>query len=92
MIFPSSGRCALTRLRQAGCDARRMEFTELTLPQQVAAHELEIRSLRGALRHQEHLFAMLIDLVELPPTSPECMHLLKALRAERDAIRQAQDL
>jgi hypothetical protein len=69
-----------------------MEFSDLTLPQQVAAHELEIRSLRGALRHQEQLFAMLVDLVELPPNSPECMHLLRMLRAERDSIRQALGL
>jgi hypothetical protein len=66
-----------------------MEFSELTLPQQVAAHELEIRSLRGALRRQQQLVATLIDLVELPPNSAECMHLLRALRAERDSIRQS---
>jgi hypothetical protein len=66
-----------------------MEFSELTLPQQIAAHELEIRALHAALRRQQLLFATLVDLVELPPNSSECMHLLRTLRAERDSIRQA---
>ena len=64
-----------------------MDFSDLSLPQQVATHELELRMLQNQLRHQDRLIAALIDLLSTPGNSPEFAHGLrdiKALHAEFD--------
>ncbi|HKE46609.1 MAG TPA: hypothetical protein VKB52_00975 [Rhodanobacteraceae bacterium] len=60
-----------------------MDFSELSLPQQVATHELELRVLQNQVHHQEQLIAALIDLMATPSNSPEFAHALRSLVAER---------
>jgi hypothetical protein len=60
-----------------------MDFSELSLPQQVATHELELRMLQTHIRHQDRLIAALIDLLETPSNSAEFAQGLRALRAQR---------
>ena len=63
-----------------------MDFSELSLPQQVATHELELRVLQNRLHHQEQLILALIDLLAWPSNSPEFANGLRALVAERAEI------
>jgi len=61
-----------------------MNFESLSLEQRIAVHELEIRALRQQLQRQEHLLAVIIDLLAMPANSPEFFMGLRALRAERE--------
>lgn len=65
-----------------------MDFENLTLPQQVALHELELHDLRAHGRHQDQLLLGLLDLLELPSGSGEFAFALKRLTAERSAIQK----
>ena len=60
-----------------------MEFSELSLSQQVATHELELRVLQNHIHHQARLILALIDLLAWPSNSPEFANGLRALMAER---------
>jgi hypothetical protein len=66
-----------------------MEFSELSLPQQVAAHELEMHALRNEVHRLQTVIASLIDMLEQPASSPDFFAKLRALLIERDRIRQA---
>ena len=57
--------------------------SEPSLAQQVATHELELRVLKGKIRHQDRLIAALIDLLSTPSNSPEFAHRLRVLMTER---------
>ena len=61
-----------------------MEFSQLSVAQQIAAHELELHALRNAVRHQQKVISSLIELLGKPTTSPEFFAQLKALMVERD--------
>ena len=60
----------------------------MTLPQQVALHELELHDLRVQGRHQDNLILGILDLLSLPAGSGEFSNALRKLSAERDAIRR----
>lgn len=68
-----------------------MDFENLTLPQQVALHELELHDLRTQGRHQDQLLLGLLDLLELPSGSGEFAFALKKLTAERSVIQKRLD-
>ena len=61
-----------------------MNFESLSFEQRIAVHELEIRALRQQLQRQEHLLAVIIDLLAMPANSPEFFMGLRALRTERE--------
>ena len=60
-----------------------MDFSELTLPQQVAAHELSLRALDDEMRELRALVAALIGVVTSAVGSREYDAALAALIAER---------
>lgn len=63
-----------------------MDFSELSLPQKVAAHELTLRTLQDEVRASRALLIALIDVVTSPAGSPEYEAALTALLAERKRI------
>lgn len=60
-----------------------MHFSELSLPQKVAAHELSLRALEDETRALRALVAALIDVVTSPVGAPKYESSLAALLAER---------
>lgn len=70
-----------------------MELSQLSAANEAAAaHELDVSSLRNEVRYQRKLIAALIDLFEQHSGSLEFFAGLKALRIERDRIRQDTSL
>jgi len=65
-----------------------MDFSQLSVLQPISAHEPDLSALRNELRHQRRLIVGLIDLLEQRSGSLEFLAGLKALRLERDRIRQ----
>jgi hypothetical protein len=65
-----------------------MDFESLTLPQQIALHELELHDLRLQARHHDGLLLGILDLLSLPAGSGEFSSALRKLSAERDLIRK----
>lgn len=61
-----------------------MDFSDLSLPQRVAAHELSVRALEDETRALRRLVAALIEVVAAPVGSPEYETGLSALLAERN--------
>jgi len=60
-----------------------MDFSELSLPQKVAAHELSLRALEDEMHALRALIVALIDVVTSPVGSPDYEASLKTLLAER---------
>ena len=60
-----------------------MDFSELSLPQKVAAHELSMRALEDEVHVLRSLVAALIGVVASPVGSPEYEASLSRLLAER---------
>ena len=60
-----------------------MDFSELTLPQEVAAHELSLRALQDETRALRALALALVGVVTAAVGSPEYEASLTALLAER---------
>ena len=60
-----------------------MDFSELSLPQKVAAHELSLRALEDEMRALRSLVAALIGVVASPVGSGEYESSLSRLLAER---------
>ena len=60
-----------------------MDFSELSLPQKVAAHELSLRATQDETRALRALVAALIDVVTSPVGSPDYETALSTLLAER---------
>jgi len=60
-----------------------MDFSELTLPQKVAAHELSVRAMQDETRALRALIVALIGVVTSPVGSPDYEASLKTLLAER---------
>lgn len=58
-----------------------MEFAELTLPQQVAEHENELRALEDEMRQVRRLLLALVDQLAMLAGSAEQAEELKALLA-----------
>jgi hypothetical protein len=69
-----------------------MELSQLSAANEVPAHELDVSALRNEVRYQRKLIADLIDLIEQHSGSLEFFAGLKALRIERDRIRQDKSL
>jgi hypothetical protein len=65
-----------------------MELSQLSAANEFPAHELDENTLRNEVRHQRKLILALIDLLEQRSGSVEFLAGLKALRVERDRIRQ----
>lgn len=63
-----------------------MDFSELSLPQKVAAHELTLRTLQDEVRASRALIVALIDVVASQVGSPEYEVALAALLTERNRI------
>ena len=63
-----------------------MDFSELSLPQQVAAQELSLRAVQDETRALRTLVLALVAVVTSPVGSPEHEASLAALRAERTRI------
>jgi hypothetical protein len=63
-----------------------MDFSELTLPQKVAAQELAIRALQDELSQLRALIVSLIDVVATPMPSPVHEASLAALLAVRNRM------
>ena len=61
-----------------------MDFSELSLPQKVAAHELSLRALQDETRMLRALVAALIGVVTSSVGSPEYESSLAALIAQRN--------
>jgi hypothetical protein len=61
-----------------------MNFSELTLPQKVAAHELSLRALQDETRALRALVVALIGIVASPVGSAEYEASLAVLNAERN--------
>ena len=79
----------MTLLTQNDGKNVRMNFSELSLPQQVAAHELEVHALRKEVHRLQKVVASLIDMLEQPASSPDYFAKLKVLLIERDRMRQS---
>jgi hypothetical protein len=60
-----------------------MDFSELSLPQKVAAHELSLRAMQDETRVLRALVAALIGVVTSPVGSPDYEVSLATLLAER---------
>jgi len=60
-----------------------MDFSELSLPQKVAAHELSLRAMQDETRALRALVAALIGVVTSPVGSPDYETSLSTLLAER---------
>jgi hypothetical protein len=60
-----------------------MDFSELSLPQKVAAHELSLRAMEDETRALRSLVAALIGVVASQVGSPEYESSLSLLLAER---------
>ena len=60
-----------------------MDFSELSSPQKVAAHELSLRAVQDETRALRALVAALIGVVTSPVGSPEYETSLSMLLAER---------
>jgi len=61
-----------------------MDFSELSLPQKVAAHELSLRALQDETHALRALVAALIGVVTSAVGSPEYDASLQSLLAERN--------
>jgi hypothetical protein len=68
-----------------------MDFEMLTMPQQIALHELELHDLRMQGRHQDTLLLGLLDLLSLPAGSGDFAQTLRKLTAEGDVIRKRME-
>lgn len=64
-----------------------MNFSELTLPQKVAAQELALRALQDEVKELRALIVSLVDVVATPMTSPEHKTSLATLLAIRNRMR-----
>jgi hypothetical protein len=60
-----------------------MDFSELSLPQKVAAHELAVRAMQDETRVLRALVTALIGIVTSPVGSPDYEKSLVTLLAER---------
>ena len=60
-----------------------MDFSELSLPQKVAAHELSLRALEDEMHALRALIVALIDVVTSPVGTPRYEASLSALQIER---------
>jgi hypothetical protein len=60
-----------------------MDFSELSLPQKVAAHELAVRAMQDETRALRALIAALIGVVASPVGSADYEKSLATLLAER---------
>jgi hypothetical protein len=60
-----------------------MDFSELSLPQKVAAHELSLRTVQDEARALRALVTALIAVITAPVGSPDYEASLSALLAER---------
>ena len=69
-----------------------MNLSNLSVQQNIPAHDLDVHALRCEVRYQGQLIAALIDLLEQRSGSIDFLAGLKALRVERDRIRQAEAL
>lgn len=61
-----------------------MDFSDLSLPQKVATHELSVRALEDETRALRRLVAALIGVVTAQVGSAEYQAALSALLAERN--------
>jgi hypothetical protein len=78
----------LTRLAHPYTNTPEMELSQLSAANEFLAHELDENALRSEVRHQRKLILALIDLLEQRSGSLEFLAALKALRLERDRLRQ----
>jgi hypothetical protein len=85
--FPDGGRRKLTSISADGGKTGRMNFSELTLPQKVAAQELALRALQDEVKELRALIVSLVDVVATPMTSPEHKTSLATLLAIRNRMR-----
>jgi hypothetical protein len=63
-----------------------MNFSELSLPQRVAAHELSVRALQDEVRALRALITALVDVVATATNSPEHEAALAVLLAARNRV------
>jgi len=66
-----------------------MELSQLSAANEFPDHDLDENALWTEVRYQRKLILALIDLLEQRSGSLEFLAGLKALRVERDRIRQA---
>ena len=74
----------LTLRLQSNRKTCRMNFSELTLPQKVAAHELSLRAVQDETRALRALVVALIGIVASPVGSAEYEASLAVLNSERN--------
>jgi hypothetical protein len=78
----------LTRLAHPGVNTPEMELSRLSPANEFPPQEFDVNALGNEVRYQRGLIADLIDLLEQRSGSLEFLAGLKALRLERDRIRQ----
>jgi hypothetical protein len=80
----------LTLFAHFGGNTPEMELSQLSAANEVLAHEFDVSALQNEVRYQRELIAALIDLLEHRSGSLEFFAGMKALRVERDRIRQGE--
>lgn len=69
-----------------------MELSQLFAANEIVAPEVDVSALQAEVRYQRGLIVALIDVLEERNGSLEFLSGMKALRIERDRIRQGGQL